>query len=352
MTDPNTNAKYEEITDAARKSMGFRPSSAPFARDLVSDKKKALDCLERVWPNSLPTDQAKAVLAYIAEVRRLRARLENDQWPRLARHQPCGCVICECPGDIKCYGCGAKNCQTHPPGEIPNPVYEQHPLVARVREQDTEIARLKEEFSHNEKAEPYIDIVFDGPPAHESGRFVEVENKDGKSVSVGHWIERDGGYWALRIVLNHHTNWIFDLQGFIKELEQIKEHQRQEIGKLHARLAAFDNALKGELAREPPPPLEYWGSHVERHLVDLRQWGRDLARRCVAAEARVKEVERATATLDEVDTMISHRKNQELAALRVTLANIRALVGEPAPDAPTIALADPAPGLEKGGDQP
>lgn len=45
---------------------------------------------------------------------------------------------------------------------------------------------------------PPIDIVFDGPPAHESGRFVEVEI-EGKSVSVGEWIERPDGYWVLRI---------------------------------------------------------------------------------------------------------------------------------------------------------
>ncbi len=47
----------------------------------------------------------------------------------------------------------------------------------------------------------YIDIVFDGPPAHESGRFVEVENKKGASVSVGEWIERADGYWVLRIAI-------------------------------------------------------------------------------------------------------------------------------------------------------
>lgn len=44
----------------------------------------------------------------------------------------------------------------------------------------------------------YIDIVFDGPPSHESGRFVEVENQDGHSISIGEWIEREDGFWALR----------------------------------------------------------------------------------------------------------------------------------------------------------
>lgn len=45
----------------------------------------------------------------------------------------------------------------------------------------------------------FIDIVFDGPPSHESGRFVEVEDDAGRSISYGQWIERKDGLWALRI---------------------------------------------------------------------------------------------------------------------------------------------------------
>ena len=45
----------------------------------------------------------------------------------------------------------------------------------------------------------YIDIVFDGPPAHESGRFIEVEDDAGNSISVGEWVARNDGYWVLRI---------------------------------------------------------------------------------------------------------------------------------------------------------
>lgn len=44
-----------------------------------------------------------------------------------------------------------------------------------------------------------INIVFDGPPGHEAGRFVEVETDDGHSISLGHWLQRSDGYWALRI---------------------------------------------------------------------------------------------------------------------------------------------------------
>lgn len=43
-----------------------------------------------------------------------------------------------------------------------------------------------------------IHIVFDGPPGPESGRFVEVEDDDGKSISVGKWSQR-GEFWELVI---------------------------------------------------------------------------------------------------------------------------------------------------------
>lgn len=51
----------------------------------------------------------------------------------------------------------------------------------------------------NEPVGEYVDIVFDGPPSHESGRFVEVENHDGRSINFGEWIHRPDGYWVLRI---------------------------------------------------------------------------------------------------------------------------------------------------------
>lgn len=41
-----------------------------------------------------------------------------------------------------------------------------------------------------------IRIVFDGPPDHNAGRFVEVEDENGKSIDVGEWVNSDG-YWYL-----------------------------------------------------------------------------------------------------------------------------------------------------------
>ena len=45
----------------------------------------------------------------------------------------------------------------------------------------------------------FIDIVFDGPPGPEGPRFVEIENARRASIKIGRWVERDDGYWALRI---------------------------------------------------------------------------------------------------------------------------------------------------------
>jgi hypothetical protein len=42
-------------------------------------------------------------------------------------------------------------------------------------------------------------ILFDGPPSHESGRFVEVEDGEGRSFNAGEWVKRDDGLWALII---------------------------------------------------------------------------------------------------------------------------------------------------------
>lgn len=44
-----------------------------------------------------------------------------------------------------------------------------------------------------------IRIVFDGPPGPDSGRFVEVEDEQGRSINAGTWSAREDGLWELRI---------------------------------------------------------------------------------------------------------------------------------------------------------
>ncbi len=46
---------------------------------------------------------------------------------------------------------------------------------------------------------PDVFVVFDGPPGAESGRFVEVEDAQGKGLkkSASEWKQRSDGLWAL-----------------------------------------------------------------------------------------------------------------------------------------------------------
>jgi hypothetical protein len=50
------------------------------------------------------------------------------------------------------------------------------------------------------KSEPVF-VIFDGPPSHESGRFIEVENEQGESLGPqqtgADWKERSDGNWTL-----------------------------------------------------------------------------------------------------------------------------------------------------------
>jgi hypothetical protein len=57
------------------------------------------------------------------------------------------------------------------------------------------------EYAGTPPAKRTIDIVFDGPPSHESGRFVEVESPAGKSIRFGEWVQREDGYWVLRFTV-------------------------------------------------------------------------------------------------------------------------------------------------------
>jgi hypothetical protein len=46
----------------------------------------------------------------------------------------------------------------------------------------------------------YIDIVFAAPPGPGNECvFVEVEDERGRSISVGEWVDRGDGFWALRL---------------------------------------------------------------------------------------------------------------------------------------------------------
>lgn len=78
----------------------------------------------------------------------------------------------------------------------------------------------------------YVDIVFDGPPGHIPGRFVEVENQDGAGINFGEWVHREDGYWVLRFVsrnLSINNSYIKALEQRNTELEAENKRLREEV---------------------------------------------------------------------------------------------------------------------------
>ena len=69
----------------------------------------------------------------------------------------------------------------------------------------------------------YVDIVFDGPPDPEAGRFVEVENADGSGVKLGNWVERGDGHWALRVTREDIEEVLGGAAGAITEAQRLQE---------------------------------------------------------------------------------------------------------------------------------
>jgi hypothetical protein len=45
----------------------------------------------------------------------------------------------------------------------------------------------------------YVDFVFNGPPDQRPAEFVDVEDRNRRSVRYGEWLERDDGVWVLRV---------------------------------------------------------------------------------------------------------------------------------------------------------
>ena len=68
----------------------------------------------------------------------------------------------------------------------------------------------------------YIDIVFDGPPSPNSGRFVEIEDETGSSIDYGKWVHRRDGFWVLRIPASDHSR-ISSLEGSYKNIRESQD---------------------------------------------------------------------------------------------------------------------------------
>jgi hypothetical protein len=92
-----------------------------------------------------------------------------------------------------------------------------------------------------------IHIVFDGPPSHESGRFVEVEDESGHSIGVGEWIELPLGPEPCRVPL--YALKLPDHRALQAELNQA----HAEIERLRAHMNESAPAPVDQAPSTPPP---------------------------------------------------------------------------------------------------
>lgn len=68
--------------------------------------------IDRAVGSYIPAHRVAAIRTLIrdAVMKALAEQRQRFIEPPLAREQPCGCVVCVCDDDERCYGCGAKNC--------------------------------------------------------------------------------------------------------------------------------------------------------------------------------------------------------------------------------------------------
>ena len=65
---------------------------------------------------------------------------------------------------------------------------------------------------HTDNSVQFVDFVFDGPPGPYGPRLVEVEDRFGRSISMGKWEKREDGMHVLRMPLpNEHNTYKMQL---------------------------------------------------------------------------------------------------------------------------------------------
>jgi hypothetical protein len=180
---------------------------------------------------------------------------------------------------------------------------------------------------------PVLHIVFDGPPSHDGGRFVEVETPDGKSIRAGEWRERSDGLWELRLSalqpspasdprLDELEKLVNALDGLTENLTREETRARAEpLAVAYANGVGFANvAIRNVIAslREATPALIGMVRHLTPYVEAFRREesrADDLALkvdeaevRATAAEARVAEAyEQAARIADAMQAKIDAR---------------------------------------------
>jgi hypothetical protein len=157
---------------------------------------------KRLWqallaePATPPKPMEYAFVPYAKADQMLRAdegwRILNpsEAAALLAKHQPCGCIVCTCEDDLRCHGCGAKNCGTHPVGQIPNAVYEQQPAQPESGEVKRYVGRITE-------LEPcpvqYVVLASDFDRLQSALTAAQQRIADLESENAGLRTQREGG---------------------------------------------------------------------------------------------------------------------------------------------------------------
>jgi chromosome segregation ATPase len=92
-----------------------------------------------------------------------------------------------------------------------------------------------------------IRIVFDGPPGHESGRFVDVEDTNGRSIKIGEWVELPLGrapFYALEI---DDPRTLAQLRSDLARVTQERDEALREVQRKGAReIGLLSRALAAE----------------------------------------------------------------------------------------------------------
>lgn len=118
----------------------------------------------------------------------------------------------------------------------------------------------------------YIDIVFDGPPGPTPGRFVEVEDADGKSIRVGEWVQRDDFYWVLRLPdpdeIARLRQWVEDLQSGMYVNCVYCGHR---YGPDDTTPVSMADALKEHVEKCPEHPMSHLRSQLEAAREQLQR---------------------------------------------------------------------------------
>lgn len=119
------------------------------------------------------------------------------------------------------------------------------PCVPSIRQ--AALAARDKELEEVRAGHQVVRVIFDGLLNHESGRFIECEDEDGKSINAGEWKMLPDGLWELRITIDEAQ--LAALREENERLEQEKSEQMRKVVDLRARCSAQDKQLGDLRAR-------------------------------------------------------------------------------------------------------